>query len=636
MLVACSSSSSNSSTPDTSIKFEFDKSNAKIPYSAGLTIATQLIIRNINTGQLRYESDNTSVATIDSSGVLSIHRVGTTTIKVTRSTDNSSVQELTSTFLLTVEKGNQTALLFDKNPLNIQYQAGATASNIATGGTGTGSITYRIDKTNVATIVTKTGVVNLKGLGTAIVTATKAGDSNYHPISATYALSVGLESSITLGIKNIKFAWNDVTGTDHYRLLSDLGKGGGFVDASATGFVVVPNSTNIKQTTAQADIALHRYIPLVDGPQYLVETCDASNSCNNNPASASLSNAQLNDLIGYFKVGNAPRGDGFGSSVSLSGDGNTLAVGAFTDSAQAFVSGAAYVFVRNSTSAEWTQQAYIKASNAGRFDQFGSSVSLSDDGNTLAVAAIWEQSDSTGVNGLHNNNVEQSGAVYVFTRRGEDWREEAFIKASNTGLFDNFGNSVSLSGDGNSLAVGAPFEDSNSTGVNGAQNNNISTNSGAVYVFTRSGLNWSQKAYIKANNTGAEDYFGFSVSLSDDGNSLAVGARREDSNANGVDGEQNDNSTDTGAVYVFTRSSTTWSQQAYIKASNSGVGDEFGNSVSLSDDGHSLAVGASREDSNAKGVDGRQNNDSASTSGATYVFTSQWLNLATTILYQGE
>ena len=120
-------------------------------------------------------------------------------------------------------------------------------------------------------------------------------------------------------------------------------------------------------------------------------------------------------------------------------------------------------------------------------------------------------------------------------------------------------------------------------GVNGEQNDDSAENSGAVYVFTRrSGTGtWSQQAYVKASNTGAGDRFGTSVSMSRGGNSLAVGAINEDG------GTEN-----SGAVYVFTRSSTTWSQQAYIKASNAGSGDLFGISVSLSNDGNSLAVGA--------------------------------------------
>ena len=191
---------------------------------------------------------------------------------------------------------------------------------------------------------------------------------------------------------------------------------------------------------------------------------------------------------------------------------------------------------------------------------------------------------------------------------------EAYLKASNTGWTDLFGHSVSLSGD--TLAVGASQERSSATGVNGSQSDNSARNSGAVYIFTRSGRTWSQQAYLKASNTGADDIFGHSVSLS--GDTLAVGAIFEDSSATGVNGSQSDNSEGaSGAVYVFTRNGTTWSQQAYLKASNTGAGDWFGYSVSLS--GDTLAVGAVGEDSSATDVNGDQKDNGATESGAVYV-----------------
>ena len=91
-----------------------------------------------------------------------------------------------------------------------------------------------------------------------------------------------------------------------------------------------------------------------------------------------------------------------------------------------------YVFVRQGNA--WTQQAYVKASNPGQSDHFGSSVALSRDGNTMAVSAHWESSAATGINGNQNDNsIPQAGAVYVFTRTGTTWTQQAYIKASNTG-----------------------------------------------------------------------------------------------------------------------------------------------------------------------------------------------------------
>lgn len=375
-------------------------------------------------------------------------------------------------------------------------------------------------------------------------------------------------------------------------------------------------------------------------------------------------------------------GDHF-SSVAISGD--TLVVGALgEDSADsgnqldnsAVDSGAVYVFVR--TGVTWSQQAYIKAvndftdNNSG--DGFGSSVAIWED--TLLVGAPGEDSNARGVNGdWSNNNSLDAGAVYVFVRAGGVWRFQAYIKASNTPVvnaFIRFGTSVAVSGDtavvgapneggsgavyvftrtgsnwsqqaylkasnaesatsrfdtadsfgssvalsGDTLAVGALGEDSNAIGVNGNQADNSALNSGAAYVFTRTNGVWSQQAYLKASNAGTEDRFGSSVALSSD--TLAVGANQESSNATGVNGNQADNSAGaSGAVYVFTRTNTLWSQQAYVKASNTGPGDQFGQ-VALS--GDTLVVGAWRESSAATGVNGDQFNESASLSGAVYLF----------------
>ncbi|MEZ5477274.1 MAG: FG-GAP repeat protein [Thiolinea sp.] len=261
-----------------------------------------------------------------------------------------------------------------------------------------------------------------------------------------------------------------------------------------------------------------------------------------------------------------------------------------------------------------SQAAYIKASNTGAFDQFGWSVSLYD--NTLAVGAYNEDSNATGINGDQtNNSASNSGAVYVFVRNGTTWTQEAYIKASNTGSVDGFGFSVSVYQ--NTLAVGAGAEDSNATGINGDQTNNLASAAGAVYVFVRSGTTWTQEAYIKASNTNANDGFGFSVSVYQ--NTLAVGAGAEESNATGINGDQTNNlASAAGAVYVFVRSGTTWTQEAYIKASNTEAFDEFGQSVSLYD--NTLVVGAVGEESNTTGINGDQTNNLAPGAGAVYVF----------------
>lgn len=335
----------------------------------------------------------------------------------------------------------------------------------------------------------------------------------------------------------------------------------------------------------------------------------------------------------YAKASNTDTLDRFGYAVSLSADGTRLAVGAIHEASSATGvdggqvdngaagSGAVYVFARSGTT--WAQEAYLKASNTGANDSFGYSVSLSADGTRLAVGATNEDSSASGVGGLQaDNGALDGGAVYVFSRVGTAWTQEAYVKASNTDANDYFGYAVSLSADGTRLVVGARYESSAAIGVGGNEADNSASESGAAYVFVRSGTSWAQEAYLKASNAGAADHFGLAVALSSDGTRLAVGAIGDDSSATGIGGNQADNGAgNAGAVYVFSRTGTTWTQEAYIKASNTGASDLFGTSVALSGDGARLAVGARFEDSAATGVGGSQADNSATESGAAYVFS---------------
>jgi trimeric autotransporter adhesin len=143
---------------------------------------------------------------------------------------------------------------------------------------------------------------------------------------------------------------------------------------------------------------------------------------------------------------------------------------------------------------------------------------------------------------------------------------------------------------GDRLAVGTIHEDSNATGIQGNWSDNTAALSGAVYIFRRnSNATWVQEAYVKASNTGASDFFGYSIALSSD--ALAVGAIGEDSNSAT---NQADNSlVESGAVYVYRRNGTSWAQEAYVKAPSPGADDWFGSAVGIS--GDVLAVGAQND-----------------------------------------
>jgi len=328
----------------------------------------------------------------------------------------------------------------------------------------------------------------------------------------------------------------------------------------------------------------------------------------------------------YLKASNTDGGDLFGNSVAIAGD--TVVVGAPREDSNATGvngnqsdnsatdSGSAYVFVRDGAG-NWSQQAYLKASNTDGGDLFGDTVAIV--GNTIVIGASLEGSNADGVNGNQgDNSASQAGAAYVFVRDGAgNWSQQAYLKASNSDGGDFFGNSVVIAG--NIVVVGAVGEDSSATVVNGNQADNLAPFAGAVYVFVRTGVStWSQQAYLKASNADDFDIFGVSVAIS--GDTVVVGAEREGSIATGVDGDQGDNSAgEAGAAYVFVRDGAgNWSQDAYLKASNTGGGDLFGKSVAIA--GDSVVIGALREASNAVGVNGDQGNDSASQAGAAYVF----------------
>ena len=261
------------------------------------------------------------------------------------------------------------------------------------------------------------------------------------------------------------------------------------------------------------------------------------------------------------------------------------------------------------------QTAYLKHSHTDPGDLYGNALAI--DGDTLVVGAWYDDSGADGVNGdAADGSAPDSGAVFVYRRSGSSWAQEAYLKASNPEAGDQFGVSLDLSGD--TLIVGSWQEDSDATDVDGDESSNAAPNSGAAYIFVRDASgSWTQEAYLKASNAETDDTFGFRVQV--DGDTAVVSASGEDSAATGVGGDEADNSAGAaGAVYAFTRTSTTWSQSAYIKPSTSGVGDAFGDSLAL--DAGTLAVGVDREDSSSGGINGDQDDNSLLNAGAVFVF----------------
>ena len=235
-------------------------------------------------------------------------------------------------------------------------------------------------------------------------------------------------------------------------------------------------------------------------------------------------------------------------------DGDTLVVGAYGQRGPYYQfsnTGAAYVFTRSGTS--WSQQAKLQASDLQDNDQFGGIVVI--EGDTVVAAARLEDTGGS-----------QSGAVYVFTRSGTSWSQQAKVVASDAAAGDRFGQYVAI--DSDTLVVGADGENSYA---------------GAVYVFTRSGTSWSQQAKLVASDAAASAYFGNSVAI--EGDTMVAGAYR----SGAVDG--------VGAAYVFTRSGTSWSQQAKLVASDAAGLNYFGYRVVISN--NTVVAGAYGQNSYA-------------------------------------
>lgn len=255
--------------------------------------------------------------------------------------------------------------------------------------------------------------------------------------------------------------------------------------------------------------------------------------------------------------GDGAPNDNFGVSVAISGD--TALVGALLDDTLGGQdAGSAYVFIR--TGSSWSQQAKLTASDGDVQDYFGFAVALS--GDTALVGAY--QDDLQGA--------PNAGSVYVFTRIGSTWNQQAQLTASDGGPDDYFGTSVALSGE--SALIGARGDSTPSE-----------TYAGSAYVFKRVGNSWIQEAKLVANDGASEDYFGVAVAIS--GDTALVGA----------DGDDSPGASDGGSAYVFTRSSGIWTQQMRLSAGDAGTGDYFGSSVALTND--TAVVGAYANDTAA-------------------------------------
>ena len=262
---------------------------------------------------------------------------------------------------------------------------------------------------------------------------------------------------------------------------------------------------------------------------------------------------------GVKLVGSGGINPGQGSTLALSNDGNTALVGAANDNAF-------WVWTRSGTT--WTQQAGpLTGSGASGYTWQGSSVALSGDGNTAAIGGPYDDSNSGALNG--------PGAVWIWTRSGSTWTQQGSKLVGSLGSTALQGSSVALSSDGNTLLVGGPADITNGQYA------------GATWVWTRSGSTWTQQGEkLVSNDLLGNSGQGSSVALSSDGNTALIGAPHLNFGM--------------GGVAIFTRSGSTWTQQQslYFSGYSYGMTPLIGWSVSLSGDGNTALVGGYADNTN--------------------------------------
>ncbi len=268
--------------------------------------------------------------------------------------------------------------------------------------------------------------------------------------------------------------------------------------------------------------------------------------------------------------------DGFGSSVSFNAAGDRLAIGAqLKDPSGVSNAGKVYTYTRSGS--VWSPETTITAPSLYANGYFGSSVSFDSEASRLVI----------GEYGKNAGGAAFSGQIYIYTRAGSVYTLESQLSASDFAANDSYGVSVALDGSGSRLAVGAYGKD------------DTYTDTGKVYIYTRSGTAWTLEVTITASDKIAGDQFGTSVCFNTDATILAIGAFNKD--VSGL--------TDSGKVYIYTRSGSAWTLEAEISASDKATTDWFGYGVSLSADGSLLAIGAPSRISNG-----------ITDSGAVYIF----------------
>jgi hypothetical protein len=279
--------------------------------------------------------------------------------------------------------------------------------------------------------------------------------------------------------------------------------------------------------------------------------------------------------------------DDFGIELSVSGDGTTVIISESDGDPQETQPGGVYVFTESG--GEWSYQQKLTVPDGEVQDDFGQSLAISGDGTVVFIGSSDDE----------NQNGEQAGSAYVFTNSGGEWIRQQKLLAEDGDSADTFGVSAAISHNGTTALIGASTD--------GNPNGN---DAGAVYVFTETDGEWTQRQKLVAEDGDSEDFFGAGLSISNDGTIALIGGT----------GADNSSGKDTGAVYVFAETGGEWSHQQKLTAADGTPEDFFAIPVGVSGDGTTAVIGA-RDDENPSGEDagsayvfGRSGNDDGSVS----------------------
>lgn len=636
-------------------------------------------------GGIFYISYDATVATVDGNGQVTGLAPGVATIEVRRAADDI-YREATAFYLVEVLPSNlltQTIQFEEAGPLDVLID-GAITNVIVDDpelAPGSGAVSYTSSDETVALVDEASGTVVPVGPGTATITATKAADAEYASATASYELtvsllpqeiafisdsltvSVGLSGSIPLdtsitspGTGAVTYTSSDpsVATVDEFGLVTGI--------AGGTATITVTKAADSLYDEASDSYALTVEQGLLPQTVYFVEPDLTLGLGQTRPNPLSTASVLGSGAITYESSDPAVATvDSAGAVTAGSFPGFATITATVEPDLEYEGSSASYEVAVLEGTAPFLE-AYIKASNAEANDQFGGSVGnrgMDFDADTLIVGAYFEDSVFQGTLVETDNSVTDAGAAYIFRRDGfGQWIQEAFLKASSTTPSDGFGHDVAVAG--NVAVVGAPFALSGQgavyvfrydpdaggwsvpeeivppVGVASFGSNVVISDDGsviaasapmvdqtpppAVYVYRFNGDAWNEEGTLTGLN--GENGDGFGEALAIEGDTIIVGAPREDSAVSGInsgDGSDND-ATDSGAAYVFELVDAAWTQTHYIKHQSNAPGIQMGSDVAI--DGNYLAIADSSE-INGNGVGYRiyvQGGDGAWTQGTQLIY----------------